>query len=400
MSGQFLEELTFAKLLAPFTEQEFLDRHWEKSPLLLRRRNSDYYGDLLTLDDFDRHIAAAPTAMKSAEAKTKKNVRYAGNTASLMHTIRADMRQGMTLVLDQLQEREPKLALLCRVLEQETGHRFQTNCYLTPPHGAGFTAHWDNHDVFVLQVLGSKNWQLEKQRRRLPGKTDNMSEEEGREIRPGSDAFTLHQGDLLYIPRGFVHAAECGDDPSIHITLGTNYFSWEDLLHATVKAIIHSDDDLRLGLPFGFLRTPSNQLIEPIMAALARANDRDTLISLVDQFKDEVTTKFPLDMSGQVAGFVRNPTISTTDIVGPRRGIVYTLKRDSNSARLSYGGETLTFPDFFAEPLIYALSTPVFAISDIGGDLADEEKIVFVERLLQEGLLVPKAGPQTPEQKN
>src|SRR4051812_35583466 len=131
MAGQFLENLTFATLLAPVTEQEFLSRHWEKSPLLVRRQIPGYYGDLLTLEDFDRHIATAPNALKSAEAKNKKNTRYTGNTASLMHSIRGDMRQGMTLVLDQLQEREPKLGLLCRVLEQETGHRFQTNCYLT-----------------------------------------------------------------------------------------------------------------------------------------------------------------------------------------------------------------------------------------------------------------------------
>jgi ribosomal protein L16 Arg81 hydroxylase len=399
MAGQFLENLTFATLLAPVTEQEFLSRHWEKSPLLVRRQIPGYYGDLLTLEDFDRHIATAPNALKSAEAKNKKNTRYTGNTASLMHSIRGDMRQGMTLVLDQLQEREPKLGLLCRVLEQETGHRFQTNCYLTPPHGAGFTPHWDNHDVFVLQVMGSKNWQLEMQRRKLPGKTESMTEEDGREIRPGAESFTLRQGDLLYIPRGCVHAAECGDDPSIHITLGVNYFGWEDLLHATLKGIVHADDRLRLALPLGFLRAPSNELVEGIMTALARASDKNAVMSLVEQFKDEVTTKFPLDMSGQVAGFVRNPALSIKDIVGPRRGIVFTLKRDSDSARLSYGGETLTFPGFFAEALVYALKTPVFSIGDIAGDLADEEKIVFVERLLQEGLLVPKTAP-TPERKN
>src|SRR5215468_9449132 len=161
MSGEFLEKLTFARLLAPVTQQEFLSRHWEKSPLIVRREASDYYGDLLTLEDFDRHIAAAPTTLKSAEAKSKKNTRYTGNTTSLMNAIRSDMREGMTLVLDQLHQREPKLGLLVRVLEQEVGHRFQTNCYLTPPRGAGFTPHWDNHDVFVLQVLGSKNWRLE-----------------------------------------------------------------------------------------------------------------------------------------------------------------------------------------------------------------------------------------------
>src|SRR3954470_4820432 len=59
MSGRFLDNVSLATLLAPLPEQEFLRQHWEQSPLLLRRNDRDYYGDLLTLDDFDHHIAHA-----------------------------------------------------------------------------------------------------------------------------------------------------------------------------------------------------------------------------------------------------------------------------------------------------------------------------------------------------
>jgi hypothetical protein len=41
--------------------------------------------------------------------------------------------------------------------------------------------------------------------------------------------------------------------------------------------------------------------------------------------------------------------------------------------------------------LDFALNTPTFAIRDISGTLEDEEKIVFTERLIQEGILVRKA---------
>ena len=29
---------------------------------------------------------------------------------------------------------------------------------MTPPQNQGFSAHYDTHDVFVLQVAGSKRW--------------------------------------------------------------------------------------------------------------------------------------------------------------------------------------------------------------------------------------------------
>ena len=34
----------------------------------------------------------------------------------------------------------------------------QINAYITPPENQGFAAHYDTHDVFVLQVSGSKRW--------------------------------------------------------------------------------------------------------------------------------------------------------------------------------------------------------------------------------------------------
>jgi hypothetical protein len=40
--------------------------------------------------------------------------------------------------------------------------------------------------------------------------------------------------------------------------------------------------------------------------------------------------------------------------------------------------------------LEFALATSAYAIRDIAGDLENEEKIVFIERLMQEGLVVRK----------
>ena len=42
------------------------------------------------------------------------------------------------------------------------------------------------------------------------------------------------------------------------------------------------------------------------------------------------------------------------------------------------------------ESVRYALQTPSYPISAIPGDIANEERLVFVERLIQEGLLVHK----------
>jgi hypothetical protein len=329
--------------------------------------------------------------VKVAEASKKKNVHHEGKTTFGLEAVLADMRDGGTLVMDALNQREPKLKLLCRLLEQQLSYRFQTNLYLTPPKGQGFTPHWDNHDVFILQVHGSKHWKIEKRRRTFPADDQQMSNaDEERVLASDFDAFTLNQGDLIYIPRGFVHAAECGAEPSLHITLGIHPPNWNALLHATIKALARSDNDLRRALPMGFLQGKRSQLIDGILTALQKAANEEHLGAVVDQFCDEVPTTFTLDVLGQVAQFMQPPPLTPTDRIGPRRGIVYTMHAGRESVRINYGGRKILFPDFLSSSLDFALNTPEYAIQEIAGELADSEKIVFIERLLQEGLVVRK----------
>jgi len=385
----FLENLSLGSLVAPVAEAEFRTRYWEQKPLIVHRDDRNYYGDLFTLRDFDDAMTRAPSYVKIANEAIKKHGQYKSNTARGLDGVLADMRDGSTLVLDQWHHREPKLGLLCRSLAQEVGHAFQTNLYLTPPNGKGFPPHWDNHDVFVLQVLGSKRWKIEKERRAFPDRKD-VIEKEGRELRGELYDFTLMQGDVIYIPRGFVHAAECGSEHSLHITLGVTSFFWSDLLHTLIKAAILRDQSLRAAMPLGFLHGDRQTLVNRMVTAMRDASDESFIGSVVDQYRDELVGKFPLDVSGQIEEFFQPTSLALDDVVGPRRGIVYRMHVADDSVRLTFGGRSIVFLDIFREALEFTFKTQAFAIRDLPGDLADEEKVVFIERLVQEGLVVRK----------
>ncbi len=383
MTCQFLENLTLRSLIAPVSEDEFRTRYWEKEPMIVHRE------DLFTLQDFDEALTRAPSYVKVADATTKKNKALNTGAAPDLEAILANMRDGSTLILDGLHRQDPKLARLCALFGPEFGHRFQTNLYLTPPHGKGFTPHWDNHDVFIIQVVGSKNWHIEKTRRVFPAKYDKIGEE-GRELVGDTYSFTLKQGDLIYIPRGFVHAAECGSEPSLHITLGLGAIFLETLLYATIKTAIQRDERLRVALPLGFMNGNHEGVISRISEALREAADETLIGTVLDQFKDELVKTFPLDVSGQVVDFFQPPRFTLEDSVGPRRGIVYRTHPGEDSVRLNFGGRSIVFPGFFREALEFALKTSTFAIRDLPGELEDGERIVFIERLLQEGVVVRK----------
>src|SRR5207237_8705222 len=120
-----------------------------------------------------------------------------------------------------------------------------------------------------------------------------------REFRGEAIAFTLNQGDMVYIPRGFVHAAECGSEASLHVTLGTIIYTWRDLLLACVNA--QTDDGLRHALPLGFTR--SDRLAGGLAAVLRGMEDNRHLDAVVEHFKDETVLGSQIDIAGQVMAF-------------------------------------------------------------------------------------------------
>jgi hypothetical protein len=383
----FYENTSLQSLVSPVRDEEFRARYWERKPLIVHRGRPDYFGDLFTLQDFDGSIRRGTGYVKTAEATAKKAARHHGVAPSALENVLTDMRDGHTLILDGVHQYNPKLIQMCQMLARETGFRFQTNIYLTPPNGKGFTPHWDNHDVFIMQVLGSKHWKVEKARRTLPTKDGNI-EEEGRELRSEIYDFTLQQGDTCYIPRGFVHAAECGSEASMHVTLGINPTTWDEVLFAAAKAAILQDEDLRLSLPIGYHKGDGSGIVSRIEGVLRKAADPAFLAYVLERYRDDAVQKAALDISGQIASFFQPKALGLDDRMRARPGLFYALRSQAETVTLNVGTRSITFPDFFGEALKYALEQSSFTIRDLPGDIEDEEKLVFIERLMQEALVL------------
>src|SRR5262249_50266898 len=150
---------------------------------------------------------------------------------------------------------------------------------------------------------------------------------------------------------------ECGTESSLHITLGFIANEWQDLLFTAIETAVQNNQKLRDALPLGFLQNGRDALIKGAKVALQRACDDKFVASVVDLYTDRLVSKFPLDVSGQIAAHFRAKPILSDDIVGPRPGIVYKVQAAPEEVRLNFGGRTITFPDFLKEPLDFALNT-------------------------------------------
>ncbi|MGI8664754.1 MAG: cupin domain-containing protein [Jatrophihabitans sp.] len=161
---------------------------------------------------------------------------------------------GATLVLQALHRNWPPLIDFGSVLATDLGHPVQINAYLTPRQSQGFAAHYDTHDVFVLQVSGTKRWLIHRPVLidPLPGRDweKHRAEVAARAGEPPLIEAVLQPGDALYLPRGFLHSAVAQGETSIHLTVGCHPLTRYSLIRQLL-ALAREDEQLRASLPMG-----------------------------------------------------------------------------------------------------------------------------------------------------
>ena len=143
---------------------------------------------------------------------------------------------GCSVIVNHVEKVCGPIAEMCASLRDDVPHAF-ANLYLTPPLGQAVDAHADDRDVLVVQLAGSKQWRLLGAVPPAPPIPFPMSHEQvgkaGRSVpestrdRAHAHELELCVGDVLYIPRGWVHEAMTGTDaPSLHVTLALPTHDW------------------------------------------------------------------------------------------------------------------------------------------------------------------------------
>ncbi|VCX21264.1 unnamed protein product, partial [Gulo gulo] len=138
-------------------------------------------------------------------------------------------------------------------LECYFGSLVGSNVYITPAGSQGLPPHYDDVEVFILQLEGEKHWRLYHPT--VPLAREYSVESEDRIGRPTHE-FTLKPGDFLYFPRGTIHQADTppGLAHSTHVTISTyQNNSWGDFLLDTISGLVFDtakeDLEFRAGIP-------------------------------------------------------------------------------------------------------------------------------------------------------
>lgn len=381
------------KLVAPHSAEAFFTTRFEADWLLVARDSPDYFAGLLTLDDVDRIIATVEARHGDISLVNADGRIEAADYLDPDHTINAGQvfrlhAAGATVILNHLHRRHGPLADLCAALEATFSAALQTNVYLTPPRARGFKAHFDTHDVFILQIAGTKQWRLYDTPVELPlrGHGDDPLEPPAG---PPRAEFELRSGDTLYIPRGLVHEAVSGEAASLHVTLGVLSRTWFDFMLEAVAAQAATDRGLRAALPPGFAspafdREVVRRMFRDLVARLASGADVDAVLDrFVGQFVD---TRRPR-LRGQLAELARIEAIGLDDTLCRRPHLACLIDEGAETVTVSWQGRQIALPAHAGPALRHALESARFRVRDLPGDLDDAGKLVLVRRLVREGLL-------------
>ncbi|XP_068402993.1 ribosomal oxygenase 2 isoform X2 [Eschrichtius robustus] len=250
----------FESLISPIKTETFFKEFWEQKPLLIQRDDpvlATYYRSLFRLSDLKSlcsrgmYYGRDVNVCRCVNGK-KKVLNKDGKVHFLQ--LRKDFDQKRaTIQFHQPQRFKDELWRIQEKLECYFGSLVGSNVYITPAGSQGLPPHYDDVEVFILQLEGEKHWRLYHPT--VPLAREYSLEAEDRIGRPAHE-FTLKPGDLLYFPRGTIHQADTpsGLAHSTHVTISTyQSSSWGDFLLDTISGLVFdtakADVELRAGIP-------------------------------------------------------------------------------------------------------------------------------------------------------
>jgi hypothetical protein len=233
-------------LMAPESAERFRDHFVRKERFHVKSVDPDRAAPLLPwstinqLIESDTLLPDRLTVVRSGNAISPGLYRRGSSDFSTPRpgAMQALLHQGSSLVMNKIHDLVPSIGHLADAVERELSCKVSTNAYLSFGKASAFKAHYDPHDVVVLQVHGRKFWRCYGVLVAHPiPKSAPMPWNQGNPVWEGM----MQPGDVLYLPRGEVHVAELDGDHSVHLTIGLSTRRGLDFVEALLGRAADED---------------------------------------------------------------------------------------------------------------------------------------------------------------
>ena len=394
-------------LLSPIALGNFLERYLEKEVLHIDGRDRGYYAPIFPTTAFEQMIFQSPETVRAnlsciRTSKTASGIstdRVFGVPAeflskSLLASLQGILASGYSLVIMHVDRNWLALARFLREIETVLLNPLDTVLFYSPPQVQGAPPHFDPYDNYILQISGEKDWKIYSPKIVLPlnrqlRSVSNEDLGDARELK-------LRPGDLLYIPRGVIHEASAGREPSMHLTLYNYAYRWRDLLCDIVERLAEREIALRRSVPISVARKIA------CGASAAEAGVADELASLLRYCLEHfaaarsvgrharrfVDNLMPLELETPKQPSVRGDLDGLT-YIGKRHGMVCYIYDEDDKVVIGFPGGKVSGPASIRPAMEFiAASGKPFRLADVPGDLSLRSKEVLLRRLIRDGLLL------------
>ena len=392
-----MKPFSFAELIAPVSIRSFFDEYWERRSLHVERNIQNYYEPILSLCDLDAHLQS-----RQIPAAFVRVVRQGQTIPPADWSVYSDMLfsersrivapnklfgllgDGATIALNQIQQSIYSVDRFCRQLTDELGMRCQVNLYLTPPHNQGPAAHYDTHDVLILQLSGRKRWRLYGTPFEAPTPAEPFRQDNFTLPAPVAQ-FDLLEGDALYLPRGLIHGAATTDSTSIHLTLGLLPDCWFELMD-DLATILRTDPILRRALPHRYSTEAETaaaaRLFKEKLLSMAESLDIDGLLETRREAVRDQTAQVPSPLLNWLSG----EQVKPESCLCRRTEVKFKLEPQSTSTVVCAGHQRINIPEFLRPALEMFTQDRSFIVRELQGLLSISQKVELASRFVQAGL--------------
>jgi 50S ribosomal protein L16 3-hydroxylase len=186
-------------LLAGLTPQQFMRRHWQKKPLLVRQALPGFKPILSRPELFAlaaQEEVESRLVVQSATGWRMKSGPFAPRSLPALN------KPGWSLLVQGVDMHEAKAHALLQQFRFVPDARMDDLMISYASAGGGVGPHFDSYDVFLLQASGRRRWRI--------GKQTDFTLQEGVPLKilqnfVPTEEFVLEAGDMLYLPPRYAH---------------------------------------------------------------------------------------------------------------------------------------------------------------------------------------------------
>lgn len=186
-------------LLGGISPKKFLHNYWQKKPLLVRGALPDFQGllnrealiDLACRDDAQSRLIT--------QKEGKWQVRHGPLSPRAFSRLQ---KEQWTLLVQDVNHFVPAARDLLLKFNFIPHSRLDDLMVSYAPEGGGVGPHFDSYDVFLLQGMGRRHWQISAQRDRKL--VEDAPLKILQDFKPERE-WMLEPGDMLYLPPGYAH---------------------------------------------------------------------------------------------------------------------------------------------------------------------------------------------------